>query len=83
MENKLFELAARRRSVRRYGKKHIEDGIIGEIMKVALTAPTSFGHKPVEYVIVRERNFRSGDQIPAWCARRLLCPEPGRYRGEG
>ena len=57
MENKLFELAARRRSVRRYGKKHIEDGIIGEIMKVALTAPTSFGHKPVEYVVVRDKEM--------------------------
>jgi nitroreductase len=25
-------------------------------MKVALTAPTSFGHKPVEYVVVRDRD---------------------------
>ena len=57
MENKLFELAARRRSVRRYGEKHIDDEIISEIMKVALTAPTSFGHKPVEYVVVRDKDM--------------------------
>ena len=53
MENALFELARRRRSVRRYGAEKIDDAILREIMKVALTAPTSFGHKPVEYVIVR------------------------------
>ena len=55
MENKLFELTRRRRSVRRYGEKRIDDEIINEIMKVALTAPTSFGHKPVEYVVVRDK----------------------------
>ena len=36
---------------------HIDDEIISEIMKVALTAPTSFGHKPVEYVVVRDRDM--------------------------
>ena len=44
MENILYELARKRRSIRRYGAKHIDDEIIREIMKVALTAPTSFGH---------------------------------------
>ena len=57
MENKLFELTRGRRSVRRYGTVHINDEIIGEIMKVALTAPTSFGHKPVEYIIVRDQEM--------------------------
>ena len=57
MRNNLYELTRKRRSVRRYGEKHIEDDTIREIMKVALTAPTSFGHKPVEYVIVRDRDM--------------------------
>ena len=57
MENDLYELTRKRRSVRRYGKEHIDDGIIAEIMKVALTAPTSFGHKPVEYVVVRDKDM--------------------------
>ena len=56
MENTLYELARKRRSVRRYEAKHIDDSVIKEIMKVALTAPTSFGHKPVEYVVVRDRD---------------------------
>ena len=51
------ELTAKRRSVRRYGSKRIDDDVINEIMKVALTAPTSFGHKPVEYVVVRDHKM--------------------------
>ena len=56
MENKLFELAASRRSVRRYTKEVIPEETINEIMKVALTAPCSFGHRPVEFVIVRDKD---------------------------
>ncbi len=55
--NELYELARKRRSVRRYGSAHIDDSVIREIMKVALTAPTSFGHKPVEYVVVRDKDM--------------------------
>lgn len=54
MENQLFELARKRRSIRQYGNKRIDDDVIAEIMKVALTAPTSFGHHSVEFIVVRE-----------------------------
>lgn len=57
MENKLYELTRKRRSIRRYQTSHIDDETIHEIMKVALTAPTSFGHKPVEYVVVRDKDM--------------------------
>ena len=57
MKNDLYELTRTRRSVRRYRSEHIDDEIISEIMKVALTAPTSFGHKPVEYVVVRDKDM--------------------------
>ena len=56
MENKLFELVAKRRSVRRYSDEYISDEVINEIMKVALTAPCSFGHRPVEFVVVRDKD---------------------------
>ena len=56
-KNELLELALRRRSVRRYLPEHIDDEIISEIIKVALTAPTSFGHKAVEFVIVRDKDM--------------------------
>ena len=56
MENKLFELAAKRRSVRRYAGGRISDETIREIMKVALAAPCSFGHRPVEFIVVRNKD---------------------------
>ena len=46
MKNVLFELAAKRRSIRRYTNEHINDDVLNEIMKVALAAPCSFGHRP-------------------------------------
>lgn len=54
MENKLFELAAARRSVRRYSGEPVNQDVLKEIMKVALTAPCSFGHRPVEFVVVQD-----------------------------
>ncbi len=57
MKNELYELTRKRRSVRRYGAKRIDDDVIHEIMKVALTAPSSFGHDPVEFVVVRDRDM--------------------------
>ena len=56
MTNELFELAAKRRSVRRYTKEHIRDDVLKEILKVALAAPCSFGHRPVEFVVVRDKS---------------------------
>ena len=57
MENNLYELSRKRRSIRRYGSAPIPDEVIHEIMKVALTAPTSFGHKPVEYIVIRDKDM--------------------------
>lgn len=55
MENRLFDLTIKRRSVRRYTEERIGDDVLDEIMKVALTAPCSFGHMPVEFVVVRDK----------------------------
>ena len=54
MENKLFELAAARRSVRKYTEKPVDPAVLHEILKTALTAPNSFGHNPVEFVVVQD-----------------------------
>lgn len=56
MKNELFDLAARRRSIRKYTNEHINEDILNEIMKVALAAPCSFGHRPVEFVVVRDKD---------------------------
>ena len=55
MENKRYELCRRRRSIRRYLPKRIGDEGIRESLKVALTAPASFGHQAVEFVVVRDK----------------------------
>lgn len=57
MENKLLRLTLRRRSVRKYGGEEVSDDIISEIMKVALAAPSSFGHNPVEFIVVRDKEM--------------------------
>ena len=56
MKNDLFDLAASRRSIRKYDGAPIDDEILDEIMKVALTAPCSFGHRPVEFVVVKDHD---------------------------
>ena len=55
-DNKLLELALKRRSVRKYTNEVIDENVINNIMKVALTAPSSFGHRPVEFVVVKDKN---------------------------
>ena len=56
MENKLLELTLARRSVRKYTGEAIDRAILDEIMKIALTAPCSFGHRPVEFVVVEDKD---------------------------
>lgn len=55
MKNKLFEVARRRRSCRRYTSEKIPDEIVDEILKVALVAPSSWGGHPIEFVVVRDK----------------------------
>lgn len=57
MENKLFELASRRRSIRRYTGAEVDPAVVDEILKVALAAPSSWGGHPVEYVVVRDKDM--------------------------
>lgn len=53
MENRLFELVVARRSIREYSDETIERNVLNKIMKVALTAPCSFGHRPVGFIVVQ------------------------------
>ena len=55
MKSGLLELALKRRAVRRYADEKIPDEVINGIMEIALTAPCSFGHRPVEFIVVRDK----------------------------
>lgn len=57
MENELFELTRKRRSIRSYTGEEVDDNIVNEILKVALTAPAGFGGHPVEFVVVRDKEM--------------------------
>lgn len=50
----LYQLALARRSVRRYTGEPVDAAALEAILKVALTAPCSFGHRPVEFVVVQD-----------------------------
>ena len=57
MTNELFNLAAKRRSIRRYTGEKVSDEIVDEILKIALLAPSSWGRHPVEFVVVRDKEM--------------------------
>lgn len=54
MENRLLDLVLKRRSIRKYRPSRIDDDVIDGIIEVGLAAPTSFGHRAVEFVVVRD-----------------------------
>ena len=54
MDNNLLNLTLTRRSTRQFTDEYIEDNIIKEILKIALTAPSSWGHHPVHFVVVKD-----------------------------
>ena len=57
MENRLLDLTLKRRSVRNYSDREIDDETIQEILNVALTAPSSWGGHPVHFVVVKDKKM--------------------------
>ncbi len=55
-ENDLLTLALKRRSIRKYTNEPIDDHMLNEILYFALTAPNSFGHRPVEFIVVKDKH---------------------------
>ena len=53
----LLEIAKSRRSCRKYSGEKISDEIVEEILKVALLAPSSWGKKPVHFIVVRDKKM--------------------------
>ena len=53
--SELFELARKRRSVRKYTDEDIDNKTIEDILNIALLAPSSWGHHPVEFLVVKDK----------------------------
>lgn len=57
MSNDLLDLTLKRRSTRIFTDDKIEDNTINEILKIALTAPSSWGEHPVHFVVVKDKEM--------------------------
>jgi nitroreductase len=57
MKNDLLNLTLRRRSTRHYLNDDIPDEIIREILKTALTAPSSWGAHPIHFVVIKNKKM--------------------------
>ena len=55
MENYFLNLLQKRRTVRRYREEKIEEEIIDQILKAGLLSPSSKNKKPVEFIVVEDK----------------------------
>lgn len=50
-----YDLARTRRTIRNFTDEPVSDDDLNYVLKSALTAPSSFGRHPVEYVVIRNK----------------------------
>ncbi|MBO1307318.1 nitroreductase family protein [Enterococcus sp. 669A] len=55
MNSNFFELAANRRSIRKFTGETVDEKDVEEIVKTALLAPSSWGGHPVEFVVIKDK----------------------------
>ncbi|WP_034849478.1 nitroreductase family protein [Clostridium hydrogeniformans] len=55
----VIECMYKRRSIRKYSDKHLEDEILLTLIKAATAAPTACNSKPWEYIIVTDKEIKS------------------------
>lgn len=53
----MVELLSKRRSIRKYKNKMVEDFKLEQILKGALLAPSSMNKKPVEFIVINDKNI--------------------------
>lgn len=56
--NKMLEVIRKRRSIRSYQSKEVEEEKVREILKAAMFAPSANHRRPWEFVVVREKESR-------------------------
>lgn len=57
MEYELLNLFTRRRSIRKFTDKKIDSELIEQILKAGLLAPSSKNKKPVEFIVIQDREI--------------------------
>lgn len=53
--DELYELALKRRSIRKFKNESLSVDVIDKIMNIALTAPSSWGAHPVHFIVVKNK----------------------------
>lgn len=56
-QNCLLDLVRERRSIRSYTSQPIPDSTLEAILKIAMFAPSSFGQRPVEFVVLKDKTM--------------------------
>ncbi|MGD9152852.1 MAG: nitroreductase family protein [Gammaproteobacteria bacterium] len=51
-----------RRSVRQFIDKHVDDNIVNQLLKAAMSAPSAVGKKPWHFIVIKDKNLLA--QIP-------------------
>lgn len=56
MENNLLNLVMKRRSIRKFKDEKLEKELIQNVLNVGLLAPSSKNKKPIEFIVVEDKN---------------------------
>ena len=51
-----------RRSIRQFSNKHVDDSIVNQLLKAAMSAPSAVGKRPWHFIVIRDKNLL--EQIP-------------------
>lgn len=55
MEKKLMDILQKRRSVRKFKEEKVDKAILDEILRAGLLAPSSKNKKPVEFILIEDK----------------------------
>lgn len=53
----MLDLLSKRRSIRKYKNKEVEEEKVDKVLKAALLAPSSMNKKPVEFIVVNDKEI--------------------------
>jgi nitroreductase len=64
----MLEAIQKRRSIRKYQKKEIEQGKLDEILKAAMYSPTAMNKRSWEFIVVKDQKMKNRlSKATPWC----------------
>ncbi|NPV80633.1 MAG: nitroreductase family protein [Firmicutes bacterium] len=75
LANVMLDIIKKRRSVRSYTDKEIDQGIIDSLLQAAMAAPSGNDSRPWDFIIVRDRDLRTRlSKVHPWAAMAASSP---------